>query len=86
MATVTFLKPNLSASPTVQVRSHEKRTLLSLLTQLHLFDARVCDRECNGECAMKVAPAMHGRKPRPVHLGDREKRVLFGAGKLERAQ
>jgi hypothetical protein len=86
MGMVTFLKPNLREPLTVQVRSQEKRTLLSLLTQLKLFDYRDCDRECCGACAVKVVPLTHGRKPLPVHLSGHERTVLFEAGKLSREQ
>jgi hypothetical protein len=86
MATVTFLKPNLRTPLTVNVRSQEHRTLLSLLTQLQLFDDCTCGQGRCGECAVKVAPVAHGGKPRPVRLNDREKSVLFKSGKLTRAQ
>lgn len=86
MASVTFLKPDMREPLTVQVRSQEKRTLLSLLTQLRLFDPCACDRERCGECAVKVVPLAHGRKPLPVHLSNYERTVLFEAGKLSREQ
>ena len=86
MATVTFLKPDMTEPLTVQVRSQEKRTLLSLLTQLKLFDPDTCDRKRCGECAVKVVPRTCGAKPRPVSLAAYEKAVLFKAGKLSREQ
>lgn len=86
MATVTFLKADLREPLTVQVLSQEQRTLLSLLTQLRLFDPCACERKRCGECAVKVAPLTHGHKSRPVNLGDYEKSVLFEAGKLSREQ
>lgn len=86
MATVTFLKPNLCAPLTVNVRSQEHRTLLSLLTQLQLFDDCTCGQGRCGECAVKVAPVVHGNKSRPVCLSTQEKTVLFNAGKLTREQ
>lgn len=86
MATVTFLKPDLRAPLTVNVRSQERRTLLSLLTQLKLFDECTCGKGRCGECAVKVAPVTHGNKSRPVRLGTQEKTVLFNAGKLTREQ
>jgi len=86
MGTVTFLKPSLRDSLTVNVRSQEKRTLLSLLTQLKLFDDCTCGQGRCGQCAVKVAPVAHGYALRPVRLNDREKSVLFRAGKLTREQ
>lgn len=86
MASVTFLKPEMREPLTVEVRSQEKRTLLSLLTQLRLFDPCACDRERCGECAVRVVPRTHGREPRPVRLGTYERTVLFEAGKLSREQ
>jgi hypothetical protein len=64
----TFLKPGLREPLTVQVRSQEKCILLSLLAQLKLFDHRICDQGCCGECAVKVVPRTNGWKPLPVHL------------------
>lgn len=86
MASVTFLKPDLSEPLTVEVRSQEKRTLLSLLTQLKLFDPETCDRQRCGKCAVKVVPRPCGAKLRPVCLDSYEKSVLFKVGKLSREQ
>ena len=86
MATVTFLKPDMSKPLTVEVRSQEKRTLLSLLTQLKLVDPDACDRQRCGECAVKVVHKTCGAKPRPVRLEAYEKSVLFKSGKLSRDQ
>lgn len=86
MATVTFLKPGLRDALTVNVRSQEHRTLLSLLTQLKLFDECTCGKGRCGECAVKVAPRAHGGVSRPVRLSTQEKTVLFQAGKLTREQ
>jgi ferredoxin len=86
MASVTLLKPDLREPLTVEVRSQENRTLLSLLTQLKQFDPCVCDRKLCGECAVKVVPKTHGRKAPAVDLGDYERTVLMEAGKLSREQ
>lgn len=86
MGTVTFLKPSLRDPLTVNVRSQEHRTLLSLLTQFKLFDDCTCGKGRCGECAVKVAPVAHGTKSRPVRLSAQEKTVLFNAGKLTREQ
>jgi ferredoxin len=86
MGTVTFLKMSLRDPLTVNVRSQEKRTLLSLLTQLNLFDACTCGQGRCGQCAVKVVLNSHGHTPRPVRLSHQEKSVLFKAGKLTREQ
>ncbi len=86
MGTVTFLKTSLRDPLTVSVRSQEKRTLLSLLTQLKLFDECTCGQGRCGECAVKVAPRSCGLPARPVRLSYQEKTVLFSAGKLTREQ
>lgn len=87
MGTVTFLKMSLRDPLTVYVRSQEKRTLLSLLTQLNLLDACTCSQGRCGQCAVRVAPRTHEYyKPRPVRLSTQEKSVLFKAGKLTREQ
>ena len=86
MASVTVLKPDMGEALTVEVRSQEKRTLLSLLTQMRVFDPCVCERKLCGECAVKVVPKSHGREPRPVQLDAYERTVLLEAGKLSREQ
>lgn len=86
MGTVTFLKLSLSDPLTVNVRSQEQRTLLSLLTQLKLIDSSTCGQGRCGDCAVKVAPRPHGHLQRPVRLSEREKTVLFKSGKLSREQ
>ena len=86
MASVTLLKPDICEPRTVEVRSQEKRTLLSLLTQQKLFDPCICERKLCGECAVKVVPKSHGGKPRSVSLDAHEKKVLYEAGKLSREQ
>ena len=82
MAAVTVLKPDMCEPFTVEVRSQERRTLLSLLTDMKLFDPSICERKLCGECAVKVVPKTHGRQPRPVCLDDYERSVLYEAGKL----
>lgn len=86
MGTVTFLKPDMREPLTVEVRSQEKRTLLSLLTHLKLFSRRTCDRHCCGECAVKVAQRTFGAPAPPVLLTEQEKEVLYRAGKLSAEQ
>jgi ferredoxin len=86
MASVTLLKPDMSKPRTVEVRSQEKRTLLSLLMQQKLFDPCICERKLCGECAVKVVPKTRGREARPVSLDDYERKILLEAGKLSREQ
>jgi len=86
MASVTLLRSDMSEPLTVEVRSQERRTLLNVLRQLKLFDSETCERQCCGQCAVKVAPRPRGAGPRPVRLDAHEKSVLFKAGKLSREQ
>lgn len=87
MATVTMLKPSLSAPLTVEVRSQEHRTLLSLLKQFQLFDEASCHAGRCGECAVKVALlTAQGDQPLPARLSENEKSILFKAGRLSREQ
>ncbi|MEJ2564515.1 MAG: hypothetical protein P8164_00940 [Gammaproteobacteria bacterium] len=86
MASVTVLKPDMNEPLMVEVRSQEKRTLLSLLTQLNQFDPCICDRKLCGECAVKVVPKTRGREARPVTLDDYERKILLEAGKLSQEQ
>lgn len=86
MGTVTFLKPDMRKPLTVEVRSQEKRTLLSLLTHLSLFSRRACDGQRCGECAVKVAQRTFGAPVPPVLLTEQEKEVLFRSGKLSAEQ
>lgn len=86
MGMVTFIKPSLNDSLTVNVRSQEQRTLLSLLTQLQLLREDTCGKGRCGDCAVKIVPRVHGDVSPPVRLSEFEKSVLFQAGKLTREQ
>lgn len=86
MATVTFIRADMSQPITVRVRSFEQRTLLSLLMQLELVDENMCGLAHCGSCAVKVAVKSCGNEPRPVRLDDNEKTILFESGRLSREQ
>lgn len=86
MATVTFLTPGYHRETTVEVPPGERRTLLRLARR-HVLPLRCdCQKGLCGTCAVKVAVLNREHGPGTVRLSEKEKSVLYQAGKLTRAQ
>lgn len=82
MATVTFLRKNYTRLLSIEVRSQEHRTLLSLIRQFKLGEPCHCNQGQCGKCAVQVVTAAAGKQAREVRLDAREKAILLKAGKL----
>lgn len=86
MATVTFLRKNYTRLMSVEVRSQEYRTLLSLIRQFKLSERCHCNQGECGNCAVQVVPVQAGDEQRELRLEKREKTILYSAGKLTQQQ
>ena len=86
MGMVTFINPKMHKPLSVDVRPFERRTLLSLLTQLKLFDESTCKQGRCGQCAVKVASVPDRQASPTVRLNENERTILYRCGKLTRDQ
>lgn len=86
MGNVTFLTPVYYREVTVPVPPRGRRTLLGL-GRRHDVPLRCdCRKGLCGTCAVKVAVLNRDHGPGTVRLSEKEKSVLYRAGKLTREQ
>lgn len=86
MGAVTFLSPGLRDKVRIAVPRGVQATLLHLAKELKIPLRCYCELGGCGSCAVKVVPMHDPQEPGTVCLGEKEKMILFQAGKLSRQQ
>lgn len=85
MAAITFLNPGMKDKVLVVIPHGSRATLLKLAKELMLpLRCGLESGNCGtcGNCAVKVVPLHHPHGMGTVRMGEREKNILFMAGKL----
>lgn len=82
MTAITFLNPGMKDIVKVIIPAGSRPTLLNLAKDLRLPLRCKCESGNCGICAVKVVPLHRQHGQGTVCLGEREKSILFRAGKL----